>query len=105
MPPAIARSTAGAQSITTLLEQRISAGGWRYWYECGLNLFLDRDFDRDLDRDRRYDIQDVRILRRIRKKGRRQALRWLSGGSRAAAHALFAVSLAFLVGAFARGGI
>jgi hypothetical protein len=124
-PSALVRSTTGTQAIATLLQQRISANRGRYRYGNALNLFLDRgrleqnlrsflrwsrlrqDLSRLLDRDRlrRWNLDNGVFVNRLGRcdLSRGRILLRLSGKPRAATFTLFAVSLAFLVGAFAWG--
>jgi hypothetical protein len=96
-----------AQTVATLLEQRIAMGGRRNRYRrrqgsrrrigCRHRLRYRRRLGRPLDgnRGRQLDIGNRRRLRRVRRRR--------SGLPRAAARALFPVSLAFLLRAFAGG--
>jgi hypothetical protein len=74
--------------MPSLFEQRIAAGGWRNWWGWRLRGLLDRD------RRRRSDLCNWRRI------GLDGLLGFESG---ATARALFPVSLAFLLGAFAGG--
>jgi hypothetical protein len=97
---ALDRWTPGTQAIASLLEQRVAVGGWRNWWWWRLRGLLDRD-------RRRSDLCSWRLrrLRRLlRHDGRRNGLGGLFGfESGAAACALFPISLAFLLCAFAGG--
>jgi hypothetical protein len=101
----------GTQAIASLLEQRVAAGRWRDWWGCRnwwgwrLRRLLDRD--RRRRRSRRSDLcrgRLRRLCRLLRHDGGRNGLGGLFGfESGAAACALFPISLAFLLGAFAGG--
>jgi hypothetical protein len=95
----------GAQAIASLFEQRVAAGRWRNWWGWRLRGLLDRD--RRRSRSRRSDLCRGR-LRRLRRLLRHDGWGNDLGGllgfeSGAAACALFPISLAFLLGAFAGG--
>jgi hypothetical protein len=96
-----------AQTVATLLEQRIATGGWRNRYRrrqgnrrrigCRHRLRYRRRLGRLLDgnRNRQLDIGERRRLRRARRRR--------CGLPRTAALSLFPVSFALLHGAFAGG--
>jgi hypothetical protein len=109
---ALDRWTPGTQTISPLLEQCVTAGRGGYWYWSGLDRFsLDRLLCRN--RHRCWDLEDRRLLGGLGVElleglgggllgglGSRLLSR-LGGEPGAAAHALFSISLAFLLGAFA----
>ena len=104
-PAAVVRSPVGTQTVLALLEQRIATGGCRYWCGCGCGCGdwygwrLRGLLDGNLYRWYGYRWYGCRWYGLVD----RSLIGGLGAEPRAAARALFPVSLAFLLGAFLGG--